>query len=551
MVAIVSQSGNVGSVIMKLLARANVGVSRFMATGNECDIDIADGIAWLAEDAATKVILCCMETCRDAKRLTTALDIAHAAGKPVVIFKIGGSEAGQAAAKSHTGALAGGDKVFDSVFARHRAVRVDGIERLVELGGALVALGDRSIGADPSVALVAASGGFGIAMADAASKVGLKMLPVSNKAADRIHAVLPLAATGNPVDATAQMSANPEVLEELLSALLEDETNDVTCIMIALGFEVPRLRDVYLDAFRLVAARYPQRVLVACVFGVTEAIGELTRAGVVCFPTIDATFEGLAALARMSAARTRPPAPVIADKPRDIAPLNPATFRNEAEAKRALAAAGIPVLDERVAVTEEQAALFAVEIGQPLVMKILSQDIQHKSDIGGVELNIEGADAARSAFKRLLQAAKTNAPKACVDGVLLAPLVSGGTELILGTKLDPIFGPVVMVGLGGVFAEIFGDTALRAAPVSPEEAEEMLRGLKAFPLLDGARGRPRADIKATAAVISTLSYFALAHANEVAEIDINPLLVKTAGQGVIILDALLIPTQASPMEPNA
>jgi acyl-CoA synthetase (NDP forming) len=319
-VAIVSQSGNIGSVAMKLLGQAGAGISRFMATGNECDIDVADGIAWLARDPATSVILCCMETCRHPDRLTSALDGAREAGKPVIVLKIGASEAGQAAALSHTGGLAGGDRVFDAVFARHGAVRVRSLERLVELGSAAAALGDRRTGASPSVVAVAASGGFGIMMADAASAAGLRMNPVSPDAAARIKAVLPLAATANPVDATAQMSANPEILEELLSALLEDEANEVVCMMMALGLDVPRLRGIYLDAFRRLTARFPERCLVACVAGPADAVAELNRMGVICFPTIEATFEGIAALAKVSDAHDAKPRACLPTRTRRVDP---------------------------------------------------------------------------------------------------------------------------------------------------------------------------------------------------------------------------------------
>lgn len=545
-VAVISQSGNVASVALKMLGRAGAGLSRFMATGNEADVDIADGIAFAAQDDATGVILCCMETCRNAARLTGALDMARAAGKPVFILKIGTSEAGQAAALSHTGGLAGADRVFDAVFARHGAVRVDSLETLVQVGAAASALSGRKLPANPSVVAVAASGGFGIMMADAAHDAGVAMNPISQAAAERIRAALPLATAANPVDATAQMSANPEVLEEMLTALLEDDSNDVVCMMLALGMEVPRLRAIFTETFRKLTAAYPGRYIMACVAEPVEAVRELTEMGVACFPTIQATFAGIAALAR---AGNMPPLAASAEGVTTVEPLDARAFRNEVEGKRALAAAGVPVIDERIAASAEEAGALAEDMGCPVAMKILSPDIQHKSDIGGVVLGVEGREAAQAAFAQIMEAVGRKAAGARIDGVVMSPMVSGGTELILGISTDPLFGPMVMVGLGGIYAEVFRDTVLRQAPVSEAEAGEMLRALKCFPLLDGARGRPKGDVAAAASAIAALSRFAARHAGEIAEIDINPLLVRP--KGAMALDALLVPARRDNMEHGA
>ncbi|MEZ5650875.1 MAG: acetate--CoA ligase family protein [Burkholderiaceae bacterium] len=544
-VAVLSQSGNVGSVAMKMLGLAGAGISRFMASGNEADIDIADGIAWAASDPATRVILCCMETCRSAPRLVAALDAARASGKPLFVLKIGTSEAGRAAALSHTGGLAGADRVFDAVFARHGAVRVPTLEALVQAGAAAAALGARRLPAVPSVVPVAASGGFGIMMADAAQAAGLPMNPVCAAAAARIRAVLPLAATANPVDATAQMSANPEVLAELLGALLDDTGHDVVCMMLALGLEVPRLRDIYMNTFRSLAAAYPDRCLMACVAKPAETIRELAQLGIACFPTIDALFSGIAIQAR-AANRGSGAEPSSPSAVGSANALDPLAFRNEFAAKRVLAQAGIPVIDERIATNAGEAAHVARELGGPLAMKILSPDIQHKTDIGGVMLGVAGPEAAVEAFEHIVGTVSLNAPEAGIDGVVMSRMVSGGVELIVGVSRDPLFGPMVMVGLGGIHAEIFRDTALRPAPVSHDEALAMLRSLKSFPLLDGARGRPRADIDAAARAIANLSTFAARHADDIAEIDINPLLVLP--DGALALDALLVRASADTPE---
>ncbi|KAA2315093.1 CoA-binding protein [Pseudooceanicola sediminis] len=538
-ISIVSQSGNIGSAALRLLGESGAGLARFVATGNEADVQAADAIEWLADDDETRVILCCLETCRDAGRLTAALDRARAAGKPVIALKIGVSEAGQQAAMSHTGGLAGSDRVYDAVFARHGAVRVHSLEELAQVGAAAEAKGTRRIGSQPSVAVIAASGGFGVMMADAAAANGLAVNPLGEAARRRINTALPLASATNPIDATAQMSADPDILGELLDAVMEDEANSTLCLMLALSMEIPRLRSVFTAALAEVTRRHPDRTLVACVSGPADAVQELSNLGVVCFPTIDAAMAGIAALGRMEAIaqETRARLPEITP-----AELDADACRNEATARATLARTGLPFAQDITATTADEAARAAESMGSAMAMKILSPDIQHKSDIGGVELGVIGAEAARAAFDRIIAAAAEHAPKAAIDGVLISPMTSGGTELILGTTTDPTFGPVVMVGLGGIFAEIFEDTSLRLAPVSRAEAAEMLRELRAFPLLDGARGRAPADLEVLEQAIVDLSIFAARHADEVAEIDINPLLARPKGQGAIALDALIIPT---------
>ena len=534
-VSIVSQSGNVGSAALKQLTDSGAGVARFIATGNEADVQAADALDWLANDDETRVILCCLETCRDGPRLTRALDAARAAGKPVVVLKIGTSEVGQQAALSHTGGLAGSDRVFDAVFHRYGALRVHSLEALVQVGAAIEALGTRRV-ADPSVALVAASGGFGVMMADAASANGLAVNPLGDETQARIKAALPLAATMNPIDATAQMSANPDILETLLEAVVQDGANAVTCLMLALGMEIPRLRAVFTQAFERVIARHPNAVLAACIPGPADAVAELSRLGVACFPTIDSAMSGLAALARRGLGGAVP-------DPVPPQPLDAGVFRNEATAKAALAAAGVPFVADRVARTAEEAVQAASHFAGPLAIKILSPDIQHKSDIGGVALNVTGPEAARAAFDTIMQAAARHVPEARIDGVLISPMTSGGTEMILGVTHDASFGSAVMVGLGGIFAEIFKDTALRLAPVTPLEAREMVQSLRAFPLLTGARGREPADLDALCDAIAALSRFAATHAADIAEIDINPLLVRA--DGVVALDALIVPNPST------
>jgi acyl-CoA synthetase (NDP forming) len=574
-VGIVSQSGNLGSYTMRLAAERGVGISRLLTTGNECDVDIADGIASLAGDAGTSVILCCMETCRDGPKFRHALALAREAGKPVVLLKVGVSEAGRAAAASHTGALAGSDAVFDAVVRNGGAIRVPSLEQLLEVGQAIATVGRERLPRGRRVAVVTASGGFGILLADAATAVGLQLPQLSHETQDRVLSLVPFAAPANPVDMTAQVSTRPELLGQVLSAVVKDPACDAVILQSANAFFMPRLRDVYFEALRQVREQAPDKLVLLCTRGPREVLAELNALG---YPTVEGIDAACATVAGLVKAGAVVSAAGDAGDSRlrgndgggggndggegaddggegaddgggdgnASASLDPSAFANEANAKAALARAGLPVLKETVAKSLDEARAAARETGFPLVLKIVSPDIAHKTEVGGVVIGVKDDAQLAREYDALLSRVAAHAPKARIDGVLVAQMAQGGTELILGSKNDPVFGPVVMVGLGGIYAEVMNDVALETAPVDEAQALAMLRSLKTFPLLDGARGRQKADVEAAAAAIAALSRFAAAHADSVAEIDVNPLLVQDAGKGAYALDALLVAKTQEP-----
>lgn len=538
-VGIVSQSGNIGSFTMRNMAERGLGVSRFIATGNEADVDVADGIAALASDADTRIILCCMETCRDAGRLIQALDMARAQNKPVIVLKIGATEQGQAAAASHTGALTGSDAVFDAVFRRYGVLRVRSFEDLLNVGHAAVLLGTERLPTTDAVTLVAASGGFGIMMADAMVEAGMTLPQLGELTKALIREAVPTAGTNNPVDASAQMSARPDILLKMLTALQNDANGSTLVLLLALSLYNPRLRGVYMEALAKVRASHPNRLLIIISQGPPDAVAEINALGIPVFPSIPAAAAGLAGLVKLGQLTTLPVAPAYSGP---VDRVDAAVFRNEFHAKRALAAAGISVPREDVVASADEAVRSAQATGYPVVLKIASEDIAHKTEIGGVALNLLDDAAVREAYECVMANAKKHAPNARLDGVLVAPMVHGGVELIAGISRDPVFGPVVMVGFGGIYAEVLKDVAVQVAPVSEQEATRMIRSLKMFPLLDGARGRAKADVEAAARTVAKLSEFACRHAQDVAEIDMNPILVKPQGEGVLVLDALMVPT---------
>jgi acyl-CoA synthetase (NDP forming) len=541
-VGIVSQSGNIGSFTMSNMAQRGLGVSRFIATGNEADVDVADGIASLAQDPDTRIILCCMETCRNASRLIEALDMARRQQKPVIVLKIGATEQGQAAAASHTGALTGSDAVFDAVFRRYGVLRVRSFEDLLNVGHAAALLRAERLPTTDAVTLVAASGGFGIMMADAMVEAGMTLPQLDDTTKDLIREAVPNAGTNNPVDASAQMSARPDILLKMLTALQNDSNGSTLVLLLALSLYNPRLRGVYLEALSKIRLSHPDRLLILISQGPADAVAEINALGIPVFPSIPAAASGLAGLVKLGQLTTLPTAAAYSGP---IDRVDPAVFRNEFHAKQALAAAGIPVPREEVVTSADDAVRSAQATGYPVVLKIASEDIAHKTEMGGVALNLQDDDAVRQAYDRLMANAQKHAPQARLDGVLVAPMLSGGVELIAGVSRDPVFGPVVMVGLGGIYAEILKDVAVQVAPVSEDEALRMIRSLKMFPLLDGARGQAKADVAAAARTVARLSEFACRHASDVAEIDMNPILVKPEGEGVLVLDALMVPASCN------
>jgi acyl-CoA synthetase (NDP forming) len=295
---------------------------------------------------------------------------------------------------------------------------------------------------------------------------------------------------------------------------------------------------VFLEALSKIRATHPDRLLIIITQGPPDAVAEINALGIPVFPSIPAAAGGLAGLVKLGQLTSLPTAAAYSGP---VDKVDPAVFRNEFHAKKALAAAGISVPREEIVTSADDAVRSAQATGYPVVLKIASEDIAHKTEIGGVALDLQDSDAVRQAYDRLMVNARANAPQARLDGVLVAPMVRGGVELIAGVSRDPVFGPVVMVGLGGIYAEILKDVAVQVAPVSEEEATRMIRSLKMYPLLDGARGQAKADVAAAARTVARLSQFACRHAGEVAEIDMNPILVKPEGQGVLVLDALMVP----------
>jgi acyl-CoA synthetase (NDP forming) len=532
-VAIVSQSGAVGTYFLALANERGLGFSQFVATGNEAGVDVAECVAWLADDPATQVIAIYLEGCRDGARLRAALARAAANRKPVIAMKVGVSEQGIAAIASHTGSLAGSDAVFDAVFAENNVHRAHSLDELVDVA---YACSGGVYPKSPRIGVVTLSGGVGIQMADAAAELGLELPRMPDAAQKKILALVPFAGPANPVDTTAQVVNDWTMFTTILGVTADDGNVDSVASFLAHMGTTPGLMDRLKPAFLEVRQRFPDRVFVLCARMPREMADELTAMGFLIFEDPNRAIAAVAALVKLRAGFAKPRM-TLQVKPADAKTLASGPI-NEAEAKRLLGAAGVPFAPELAAATRDAAVTAAEGLGYPIVLKVLSPDITHKSEAGGVVLGLRNAGEVARGFDAMMTRVREYAPQARIDGALVARMIEGGVETVIGIKRDPVFGPVVLFGLGGVYVEVLKDVTLRLAPIDHAAAKEMIREIKGYPLLAGARGRPPADLDALADVMVAMSRFGAAHADRVASVEINPFIALPTG-GVAV-DALIL-----------
>lgn len=533
-IAVVSQSGAYGAHIAYLARARGMGVRYCITTGNEADVDVAQALHWLARQPEVEVIMAYTEGVRDGATLLAALRIAHDNRKPVIFTKVGSSAAGARAVSSHTAALAGADAVYDAVFRQYGVHRARTTDEQLDVAYACA----RGILPEGNkLGVVSVSGGGGVQISDAAERQGLDVAPMPQEAQRKLKALLPFAAVGNPVDATAQVLNDMSLLVRNFEVLLEEGGYDAyigyfTTTPAARPFAAP-LREAILQGTR----NHRDRLIALCMVADSEIVRTYEESGFLVYEDVDRAVASVAALVRLRQSFDRKIDLPEEERAAQALPRGPIS---EHEAKRLLAAAGIPVLPERLAASAEEATAAGAALGYPVAMKIVSPDIAHKTEIGGVLLGVANAAAAREGFETLRQRTKKAFPHARLDGVLVAPMAPKGVETIVGAMRDPTFGPVVMFGLGGVLVEMLKDVTLRLAPFGEDEALRMVREVRGRALLEGARGAPRCDLRALARALASISRFAAAHAGELESIDVNPFLVLPEGQGAVALDALIV-----------
>ncbi len=531
-IGIASQSGAYGTHLYTLARNRGIGASLCIMTGNEADVTVGECIGWLAENPEVDVIAVYAEGIREAPGLIAAFEAALRAKKPIIMQKVGRSELGTKAAKSHTASIAGDDAVTEAVMNEFGVVRARNSEEMLDIAHTATR---RIYPARNTLGVITVSGGAGVLISDVADAAGLPMPEMPEATQQKLRELVPFCAPRNPVDATAQVSNNVELINTFTEALVND--GGYTSVlgffsMTASARRWPGIR----EQINLVRAKYPDRLYALSVITTDERRAELEQDGWCVHEDPTRAVTAIAAMGRFGAAFA---APAHAAPP-SVPPVTlPAATPSEAEAKRLLAAAGIAAAPERACDSADAAAQAAEAFGYPVVMKILSPDIVHKSEIGGVLLNVADRAAVRDGYALLLARAKRAAPSARIEGVLVAKQLQGGVECILGIHRDPVFGPIAMFGLGGIFVEVMQDEVFRRCPFGADVAEAMIRSIKGAPLLLGARGRPKADVKALAETLARLSAFAAAAGPRLASIDLNPVIALPEGQGAFAVDAVV------------
>ncbi|WP_447920841.1 acetate--CoA ligase family protein [Achromobacter aegrifaciens] len=529
-VSLLTQSGNVCAAVYAIARRLDLPFSHFINTGNEACLDFSQYLEYLAADPQTEIVLGYIEQLRDGERFVRACRELERQGKLLIALKAGTTDKGAQAVQSHTSALAGDRRVYGAAFRQLNVIEATDFAQMAHLAS-LATLRHRTAG--KRVAVLTMSGALGAILADKFIGAGLDLpdLPPDLQAVLR-GGIPDYGMVGNPVDVTGNVVNDAAFVHTVLEALATTDAIDAV-VVYAPGYMLDRMADALTDV-----SRRHQRLFVAIDTGLAQSRAALREAEVAVFEDLGLAVAALAPYLLWCEARG---AKRIAARPALSMVAVPALPCNEAGAREYVAAFGLPQARVSTAANADEAVAQARAVGYPVALKILSADIAHKTEAGGVALNLADDEAVRRAYGEVTRAVAAAQPDARIDGVMAQKMERGVAEIIVGATRDPVFGPVLTVGLGGVLTELYQDTSHRLLPVDEDIALQMLRELKAYALLDGYRGKPRADVAAACKSIVTVGNALLAAPAQVAEIEVNPLLIKEEGQGVAVLDALILP----------
>lgn len=535
-IGVVSQSGGILGALLSRAAARGIGLSKLVSTSNEVDLDLADFVDHLADDDHTKVIALYVEGVRNPEKFRAAALKAARAGKPVVAFKIGRSEAGAKAAVSHTGALAGADRMYDALFRQVGVIRAQNFSDLLDIPAAL-STGRRLRG--NRVAILTSTGGAGTLVSDSLGVAGFETPGPDAGTAARLRALQTgdhAALDRNPIDVTLA-GLQPDLLRGAIKTLLDSPSYDALTIIVgSSGLAMPELMA---GAIQDCLPASDKPVLAFVSPHAPEVAALLNQRGVPAFTAPESCAVALQGM--LHAVRWKAPAAATTVPARVSTADFPAGSLDEAQAKALFARFGVPGVRETVVTTPAEAERAARELGGRVVLKILSGEITHKSDVGGVAVNLtpEQVGGRLTAMAAEVQTKAGVAPKR----FLVQEMVSGGTELILGFHRDAL-GTAILLGMGGLTAELFKDTTMRLLPaqggLSRDEALDLAREMKTWPLLDGFRGRPKADVAALASAIVAFSQMAAQMGDRLVEAEINPVFVLPEGQGVRAADGVVV-----------
>jgi acetyl coenzyme A synthetase (ADP forming)-like protein len=543
-IALISQSGAVGVAALEYAQGEEIGLSKFVSVGNKADLNENDFLAYLKDDPLTDVIMFYLEDIEDPKGFfQLAREITGETGnkKPILAIKSGRTAAGARAASSHTGALAGSDQAYDALFAQCGVLRVESLEELFDHA---LAFSTQPLPKNNRVAIVTNAGGLGIMTTDAAVRYGLEIAEFKEETVARLKAGLPPAANvHNPVDVLGD--AREDRYRIALEGVLRDEQVGGVIVI-----STPQLMTNLAAIAATVAEVTPayQKPTLVCQMAlgeIEETLAIWSKAKLPHYHFPEEAARSLGAMARYAASiqGDRYEIKTFTDVDRDQVKQVLQRVRQagrqyvlEPEAHEIFRAYGFPVAPHAWVHDEDQAVQAAADLGYPVALKIVSPDVIHKFDVGGVKLNLDTADEVRQAYGEILASVRQARPRAAVQGMLVQRMMPQGRETILGMTRDPLFGPLLMFGLGGTLVEVFRDVIFRLAPISEDWALKMIQGLKGFQSLTGYRGEPPADLAIIAESLERLSQMALDF-SELKELDINPFMVFEQGKGAAVLDA--------------
>lgn len=530
-VSLLTQSGNVCAAVYAIARRLGVDFSHFINTGNEACVDFAQYLEYLAQDDATDVGIGYIEELRDGPRFMEAAAEFVRRDKLLILYKAGETEKGSEAVRSHTSALAGDQQIYQAAFRQLNIIQSHDFAQMAQLAHLA---GYRQRSAGQRVAIITISGALGAILADKFIGQGLDVPTLPQPLQDQLRAGIPdYGMVSNPVDVTGNVVNDPGFVRTAMEALAVSDAIDAI-VVYAPGYMLDRMADDL-----CAVAENHSRLIVAIDTGAAKTREQLRAGGVPVFEDIGVAVSALSPFLLWQERRKHNPWLQVRSQP---APAR-ATLAGRADehtTKRYLAEFGVQPVDEAVARTADEAAAVAQRLGFPVVLKVLSADIAHKTEAGGVRLRLGNAQEVRKAFDEVMASARAYAPTAQIDGALLQKMEAGQAELILGATRDAVFGMTLTVGLGGVLTELYKDVSHRVLPVDAAMARDMLGELKAFPLLTGYRGRPLGDVDAACRAIAGFSRAVLALQEQADEVEVNPLLVKEQGQGVRALDALVL-----------
>jgi acyl-CoA synthetase (NDP forming) len=553
-VSVISQSGGLGFAFFDRARPRNLAFRHIVTTGNEAALDVADVLDYMLDEGETDVFLLLLEDVKSPEKFKCAAEKALKAGKPLIVGKIGQTEPGRRAVASHTAALAGSQASYRAIFEHYGLIEGRDFDEMIDMAAGFLACGDK-LPAGKRIGICTSSGGAGVWMADACAAAGLEIPVLDDATRKAIDVHLPSYGTSqNPVDSTAQGVHKVGYAEFArlvgLSPLIDGVIVVVTARRSAfLENDLPKLQKLGRESKKPV-------FMWTYTLPSDRSVEILNEGGYPLFTGALGCARTMRVMADYRSLRERLLRPTesatIAAPARDKVRASLAksgAVLSEWQARPLLAAYGIGAGDAgTLARSADEAEAMAKILARPVALKVQSADIPHKTEAGAVALNISG-DGARAAYERVLAAAKKYAPKARIDGVLVQPMAAPGREVILGINRDPTWGPLLMVGLGGVLVEALGDIALAPVPLDRAAVAALLGRLKVASVLGAYRGAPEADTDALIELMVQLSHFAANHADEIAEIDLNPVIVHTKGQGVSVVDALIVkqpPRQAQP-----